>query len=57
MTMKTLLLALSTLNMLTLDTHAIYYEHIAIETNEAVYHIEEDYSVTVQYKEVDRIGS
>ena len=55
--MKTLLLVLSTLNMLTLDTHAIYYEHIAIETSEAVYHIEEDYSITVIHKEVDRIGS
>lgn len=55
--MKLLLITLSTLNMLTLDTHAIYYEHIAIETSEAVYHIEEDYSVTVQYKEVGRIGS
>ena len=49
--MKTLLLVLSTLNMLTLDTHAVYYEHIAIETSEAVYHIEEDYSITIQDKE------
>ena len=50
--MEVLLITLSTLNMLTLDTHAVYYEHIAIETNEAVYHLEEDYSVTVEYKEV-----
>ena len=55
--MKLLLIALSTLNMLTLDIHAIYYEHIAIETSEAVYHLEEDYSITVIHKEVDRIGS
>ena len=44
-------------NMLTLDTHAIYYEHIAIETSEAVYHLEEDYSITVIHGEVYRIGS
>ena len=49
--MELLLIALSTLNMLTLDTHAVYYEHIAIETSEAVYHIEEDYSITIQDKE------
>lgn len=55
--MKVMLITLSTLNMITVDTHAIYYEHIAIETSEAVYHLEEDYNVTVQYKEVDRIGS
>ena len=55
--MKLLLIAISTLNMLTLDTHAIYYEHIAIETSEAVYHLEEDYSITVTHEEVDRIGS
>ena len=50
--MKLLLITLSTLNMYTLDTHAICYEHIEIETSEAVYHLEEDYSVTVEYKEV-----
>lgn len=55
--MKLLLIALSTLNFYTLDTHSIYYTHVEIETSEAVYHIEEDYNVTVQYKEVDRIGS
>ena len=55
--MKLLLIAVSTLNMLTLDTHAIYYEHIAIETIEAVYHVEEDYSITVEYKEVAHNGS
>ena len=49
--MKLLLITLSTLNMLTIDTHAIYYEHIAIETSEATYHIEEDYSITIEYKE------
>ena len=50
--MKLLLIALSTLNMLTIDTHAISYTHIAIETTEAIYHIEEDYSVTIEYKGV-----
>ena len=49
--MKLLLIALSTLNMLTLDTHAIYYNHVMIETDEAFYHIEEDYSITIQDKE------
>ena len=45
-----LLLTLSTLNMLTLDIHSIHYEHIAIESNEVIYHLEEDYSITVEYK-------
>ena len=49
--MKLLLITLSTLNMLTLDTHAIYYNHVMIETDEAFYHIEEDYSITIQDKE------
>ena len=46
-----LLLTLSTLNMYTLDTHAIYYEHVVIETPGATYHVEEDYSITIEYKE------
>ena len=50
--MELLLLALTMLNMLTIDTHTIYYEHITIETTEAIYHIEEDYSVTIEYKGV-----
>ena len=49
--MELLLIALTTLNMYSIDTHAIYYEHIVIETDEAFYHIEEDYSITIQDKE------
>ena len=49
--MEILLIALSTLNMLTIDTHAIYYEHVSIDTGEVVYHLEEDYSITIEYKE------
>ena len=49
--MELLLLVLTTLNLYTLDTHAIHYEHIIIETDEAFYHIEEDYSITIQDKE------
>lgn len=54
--MKLLLLTLTTLNMLTIDTHSIYYTHIAIETTEATYHIEEDYSITIEYKGVSHNG-
>lgn len=43
--------------MYTIDTHAIYYEHIEIETSEAVYHVEEDYLITIEYKEVNFNGS
>ena len=49
--MELLLLALTTLNMLTLDTHSICYTHVVIETDEALYHVEEDYSITIQDKE------
>ena len=49
--MELLLIALSTLNMLTIDTHSIYYTHVAIETTGATYHIEEDYSISIEYKE------
>ena len=49
--MKLLLLTLTTLNMYTIDTHAIYYEHIAIETTGATYHLEEDYSISIEYTE------
>lgn len=51
--MELLLLVLTTLNMYTVDTHSIQYEHVTIETRVATYHIEEDYSITVEYKEVD----
>ena len=49
--MKLLLTILSTLNMLTIDTHAIYYEHVTIDTPGATYHLEEDYSISIEYKE------
>ena len=49
--MELLLIALSTLNMLTIDTHSISYTHIAIETTGATYHVEEDYSISIEYKE------
>ena len=51
--MELLLIALTTLNMYTLDTHAIYYDHVVIETDEVRYHIEEDYSLTIEYKGVN----
>ena len=51
--MEILLIALSTLNMMTIDTHSIYYEHVTIETTGATYHLEEDYSVTIEHKGVD----
>lgn len=37
--------------MLTIDTHSIYYEHIAIDTTDAIYHLEEDYTISIEYKE------
>ena len=49
--MELLLIALSTLNMLTIDTHSISYEHIAIETTGATYHVEEDYTISIEYRE------
>ena len=54
--LELLLITLSTLNMYTIDTHSIHYKHVAIETTEAIYHIEEDYSVTIEYKEVSHNG-
>lgn len=49
--MKLLLIVLSTLNMYTIDTHVIYYTHVTIDTAVATYHVEEDYSITIEYKE------
>lgn len=49
--MKLLLLILTTLNMNTVDTHSIHYKHIAIETTGATYHVEEDYTISIEYKE------
>lgn len=51
--MYLLLLTLSTLNLLTIDTHSIYYTHVAIETTGATYHLEEDYTISIEYREVD----
>ena len=50
--MKLLLITLTMLNMYTIDTHSIRYEHIAIETTGATYHIEEDYTISIEYKDV-----
>ena len=49
--MKLLLITLSTLNMYTIDTHSIRYEHIAIETTGVTHHVEEDYTISIEYKE------
>ena len=49
--MELLLLVLTTLNMHTVDTHSIHYEHVAIDTPGATYHLEEDYSISIEYKE------
>lgn len=51
--MELLLLALSTLNMLTINTHSIHYEHVVIDAPGTTYHVEEDYSITIEYKGVD----
>ena len=37
--------------MYTIDTHSIYYSHVVIETDEATYHLEEDYSISIEYNE------
>ena len=50
--MKLLLITLTTLNMYTIDTHSIRYEHVVIETTGATYHIEEDYTISIEYKDV-----
>ena len=47
-----LLIVLTTLNIHTIDTHSIHYEHVVIETAVATYHIEEDYSISIEYKDV-----
>ena len=49
--LELLLITLSTLNMYTIDTHSIHYTHVAIETTGAIYHLEEDYTISIEYKE------
>lgn len=51
--MELLLLILTTFNMYTVDTHSVNYKHIAIESAGVTYHIEEDYSITIEYKGVN----
>ena len=49
--LELLLITLSTLNMYTIDTHSIHYTHVAIKTTGAIYHVEEDYTISIEYKE------
>lgn len=48
--MKTILTLIALMNLNTVDTHSIRYEPFVIETNEARYQIEEDYTVSEQFK-------
>lgn len=48
--MKTLLLLLATLNLNTFDTHSNGYESNPIMIDGLTYRIEEDYSISVEYK-------
>lgn len=50
--MGLILTIVTTVNMITLDTHSIRYEPTIIETDGIVYHIEEDYSISIIEKEV-----
>ena len=51
--MKTLLIIIASINLNTIDTHSIRYEPIVIETSTVTYRIEEDYSISEQFKTVD----
>ena len=51
--MKTILTLIALMNLSTVDTHSIRYEPIVIETSTAIYQIEEDYTVSEQFKEID----
>ena len=51
--MKTILTLIALVNLNTIDSHSIKYEPIVIETNTAIYQIEEDYSVSEQLKTID----
>ena len=51
--MKTILTLIALMNLNTVDTHSIRYEPIVIETSTATYQIEEDYTVSEQFKTID----
>lgn len=51
--MKTILTIMAIINLNTVDTHSVKYEPIIIETSTVTYRIEEDYSVTEQFKTID----
>lgn len=51
--MKTILTLIALMNLNTVDTHSIKYEPYVIETKTATYKIEEDYSVSEQFKTID----
>lgn len=48
--MKTILTLIALVNLNTVDSHSIKYEPIIIETTTSIYQIEEDYSVSQQFK-------
>ena len=47
---KIILTIIATINLNTVDTHKENYEPFVIETNESIYQIEEDYSVSQTLK-------
>ena len=51
--MKTILTLIALMNLNTVDTHSIRYEPFVIETSTATYQIEEDYTVSEQFKTID----
>lgn len=51
--MKTILTLIALMNLNTVDTHSVRYEPFVIETNTAIYQIEEDYTVSEQLKTID----
>ena len=48
--MKTILTLIALVNLNTIDSHSIKYEPIIIETTTSIYQIEEDYTVSEQFK-------
>ena len=48
--MKTILTLIALMNLNTVDTHSIRYEPIIVETTTSIYQIEEDYTVSEQFK-------
>ena len=48
--MKTILTLIALMNLNTVDTHSIRYEPIIVETGTSTYQIEEDYTVSEQFK-------